>query len=48
MTKPAGTTKVTKDNSRRKYKEAEQWALGKKLGRPKQVFDPSTKTWSKV
>ena len=48
MTMPAGIQKKTKDNSGKKYREHEEWMEGKKLGRPKQVFNPETKTWSKV
>ena len=43
MTMPAGIQKKTKDNSGKKYREHEEWQVGKKLGRPKQrwvlVFD---------
>ena len=48
MTMPAGIQKKTKDNSGKKYREHEEWQVGKKLGRPKQVFNPETKTWRKV
>jgi hypothetical protein len=48
MAMPAGVTKKTKDNSKKKYRENAEWMKGKKLGRPKQVFNPETKTWNKV
>jgi hypothetical protein len=48
MAMPAGIQKKTKDNSKKKYREHDEWMEGKKLGRPKQVFNPETKTWSKV
>jgi hypothetical protein len=48
MTMPAGIVKKTKDNSRKKWREHQEWQKGKRLGRPKQVFDEATKTWSKV
>lgn len=38
MTAPAGIIRKTKDNSRKKYREAKEWAEGKKIGRPKQVW----------
>ena len=41
MSKPEGITKRTKDNSRKKSYEREQWMKGKKIGRPKQVWVPS-------
>jgi hypothetical protein len=48
MAMPAGIQKKTKDNSKKKYREHDEWMEGKKLGRPKQVFNTETKTWSKV
>lgn len=48
MTMPAGIQKKTKDNSKKLYRNHSEWLEGKKLGRPKQVFNPETKTWSKV
>jgi hypothetical protein len=48
MAMPAGIVKKTKDNSRKKWREREMWMAGKKINRPKQVFDASTKTWSKI
>jgi hypothetical protein len=38
MTKPAGVVAKTKDNSRKKYREREDWLKGKKVGRVKQVW----------
>jgi hypothetical protein len=48
MSKPVGIVTKTKDNSRKKFREHEEFNKGKKLGRPKQVFDPETKTWRKL
>jgi len=48
MSKPEGILKKTKDNSHKKYNEAKDFAEGKRLGRPKQVFDPVTKLWTKI
>jgi len=38
MSKPAGVLAKTKDNSKKKPYEHEQWMKGKKIGRPRQVF----------
>ena len=38
MAKPVGVVTKTKDNSRKKFREHEDWMKGKKLGRPKQVW----------
>jgi hypothetical protein len=46
MTKPVGMSKL-KDNSRKHYKEHDDWTAGKKIGRKKQEFDKETKTWHK-
>lgn len=53
MTMPAGIQKKTKDNSGKKYREHEEWQVGKKLGRPKQVWVPAVMSdgvghWEKV
>lgn len=41
MAKPVGTGK-TKDNSRKKPAEREDWMAGKKVGRPKQIWVEDT------
>ena len=38
MARPEGIIKKTKNNSRKKYHEAKDFAEGKRLGRPKQVW----------
>ena len=38
MTAPAGILKKTKNNDHKKFREREEWVLGKRLGRAKQVF----------
>lgn len=38
MSRPAGVTAKTKDNSKKKFREHEEWMVGKKIGRPKQVY----------
>ena len=48
MSKPEGILRKKKDNSKKNYRSAEDFAKGKKLGRPKQVFNAYTNTWSKV
>jgi hypothetical protein len=48
MAMPVGITRKTKDNSRKKYRENQEWQAGKKIVRTKQVFNPETKTWRKV
>ena len=45
---PAGITRKTKDNSKKLHRNREEWMRGKRIGRPKQVFDAETKTWGKV
>ena len=45
---PAGVVKKTKNNDNKKYRENAEWQTGKKLGRKKQVFDATSKTWSKA
>lgn len=42
MSKPEGIIKKTKDNSRKKHREAKEWDERKRLGRPKQVWVGST------
>ena len=42
------TRRGKKINPVKNYVSAKDFAAGKKIGRPKQVFDPTTKTWSKV
>jgi hypothetical protein len=48
MAMPAGIQRKTKDNSKKKFREHEEWVKGKRIGRPKQVFNAETKTWEKV
>ena len=48
MSMPAGVVKKTKNNDNKKYRENAEWQTGKKLGRKKQVFDATSKTWSKA
>jgi hypothetical protein len=36
MAKPAGLLSKLKDNSKKKYREHDEWMTAKKLGRPKQ------------
>jgi hypothetical protein len=36
MARPVGVTARVKDNSRKKFKEHDEWMEGKKIGRPKQ------------
>lgn len=38
MARPVGVAIKTKDNSRKKHRENEEFQKGKKLGRPKQVW----------
>jgi len=40
MGRPEGVIKKTKDNSRKKYREAKDFAEGKRVGRPKQRWVP--------
>jgi hypothetical protein len=42
MAKPTGLQSKLKDNSKRNYRAREEWQTGKKLGRKKQVWVPST------
>ena len=48
MARPVGVTVKTKDNSRKKFREREQWLIAKKLGRPAQQYNAETKQWGKV
>ena len=36
MARPVGVTSKVKDNSRKKFREHDEWIEGKKIGRPKQ------------
>ena len=38
MAKPMGVVTKSKDNSRKNHRSAEDFAKGKKLGRPKQIW----------
>lgn len=44
MSAPVGIVKKTKDNSKKLYRNNEEWMKGKKIGRPKQrwVVGPDT------
>lgn len=48
MAMPAGVQRKTKDNSRKKFREHEEWSKGKKIGRPAQQFNAETNSFSKV
>ena len=48
MARPAGVVAKTKDNSKKKHREREEWLKGKRLGRPAQQFNAQSNTWSKV
>lgn len=52
MAKPAGLLSKLKDNSKKLYRNHEEWMAGKKLGRPKQVWvqfgDNPKGHWEKV
>jgi hypothetical protein len=48
MAKPVGLATKTKDNSRKKFRENEEWRKGKKLGRPAQQFNAETGQWGKI
>lgn len=48
MAMPMGIVKKTKDNSKKKYREHDEWQAGKKLGRKKQKFNAETNSWEKV
>jgi hypothetical protein len=38
MAKPIGLQSKLKDNSKKLYRNNEEWMKGKKIGRPKQVW----------
>jgi hypothetical protein len=38
MAKPAGIVKKTKNNGNKNYRANNEWMLGKKIGRKKQVW----------
>jgi hypothetical protein len=38
MAKPVGLQSKLKDNSKKKYREHEEWMVAKKIGRRKQVW----------
>ena len=40
--KPEGIIKRTKDNDHKHPQQREEWMKGKKIGRPKQMWVPST------
>ena len=40
MARPDGLTQKTKDNSRKLHRNHEEWMVGKKIGRQKQVWVP--------
>jgi len=48
MAKPEGILRKKKDNSKKNYRNAEDFAKGKKVGRPKQVWIEATNSWEKV
>lgn len=48
MARPDGLLRKTKDNTKKNHRSREEWNAGKRIGRPKQVFNPETKTWSKA
>jgi hypothetical protein len=48
MARPVGVTQKTKDNSRKKFREHDEWMEAKKLGRPAQQFNAETNTWAKI
>ena len=48
MARPTGLATKTKDNSKKKYRENQEWKQGKKLGRPHQQFNAETNTWGKI
>ena len=48
MARPVGLAAKKKDNSKKKYREREEWQKAKKLGRPAQQFNAETNTWGKV
>ena len=41
MARPEGIIKKTKNNDHKKYREAKDFAEGKRVGRPKQQWVPS-------
>jgi hypothetical protein len=48
MARPVGVVAKTKDNSRKKHREHEEWQKGKRIGRPAQQYNAETKTWGKI
>ena len=48
MAMPAGIQRKTKDNSKKKYREHDEWMVANKLGRPAQQFNAEANTWAKV
>ena len=48
MAKPDGMATKTKDNSKKKFREREEWLIAKKLGRPAQQFNAELNTWAKI
>jgi len=48
MARPAGVTVKTKDNSKKKHREREEWQKGKRIGRPAQQYNAETKQWGKI
>ena len=47
MARPIGI-QSKKDNSKKNYREHEEFNKGKKLGRPKQRWVEATNSWEKV
>ena len=48
MAKPVGLKSALKDNSKKKWREHDEWMIGKKIGRPKQQWNPNGGYWEKV
>ena len=48
MAKPLGLATRKKDNSKKKFREHEEWQKGKRIGRPAQQFNAQSNTWSKI
>jgi hypothetical protein len=48
MARPAGLATKTKDNSRKKFREHDEWMEGKRIGRPAQQFNAELNTWAKI
>ncbi len=44
----ADSRRGKKQNQNKNFRSAEDFAAGKKIGRPKQIFVAETKTWRKV